>query len=176
MEKEMYYSTSVAYVLWAIGGLGTLGFHRFYLGKVPTGILWMCSGGLGFVGSLYDFFTLSRQVREANLKAAYRHALESGAMDGLPPRSGFADGRLARPAPIKDSIEKAILKTAKKNGGAVTPGQIAIESDYSTDEAREALEKLAAKGHCEMRIRPSGVIVYRFPEFAADDEGYEPGL
>jgi predicted transcriptional regulator len=76
----------------------------------------------------------------------------------------------------RESIEKAILKTAKKNGGNVTPGEIAIESDYSSDEARVAMEKLAAKGFCEMRVRPSGVIVYRFPEFIKGDEGFEPGL
>ncbi|MBN2874907.1 MAG: hypothetical protein JXM71_07420, partial [Spirochaetales bacterium] len=76
----------------------------------------------------------------------------------------------------KESIEKVILRTAKKNGGLVSPGEIAIESDYSTDDARAALEKLAAKGFCEMRVRPSGVIVFRFPEFASGDEGFEPGL
>lgn len=172
----MYYNAGVAYLLWAVGGLGTLGFHRFYLGKIPTGVLWMCSGGLGFVGALYDFFTLSRQVREANLKAAYRRALEGGAMDALASGAAIA-GPYSAPRPLqKETLEKAILRTAKKNGGSVTPGEIAIESDYSTDEARVALEKLAAKGYCEMRIRQSGVIVYRFAEFARGDEAYEPGL
>jgi hypothetical protein len=38
----------------------------------------------------------------------------------------------------------------------------------SIDEARKLLEKMAAKGDAEMRVRSSGVVVYFFPEFAKD--------
>jgi len=171
----MYYSTVVAYALWALGGFGALGFHRFYLRKVPTGLLWMFTGGLGYVGAVYDFFTLPGQVREANIRAGYREALNMSPRDRYIIRERFVDPEFAAPRP-RESMEKTILRTAKKNGGLVTPGEIAIESDYSSDDARAALEKLAAKGFCEMRVRPSGVIVYRFPEFIKDDEGFEPGM
>jgi len=170
----MYYSTVIAYLLWALGGFGVLGFHRFYLRKFPTGLLWICTGGLAYVGALYDFFTLPRQVREANIRAGYREALDMAPRDRVIIRERYVDRPDAPRA--KESIEKVILRTAKKNGGLVTPGEIAIESDYSSDDARAALEKLAGKGFCEMRVRPSGVIVYRFPEFAKGDEGFEPGL
>lgn len=168
----MYYNTAIAYFLWVIGGFGALGFHRFYLGKVPTGFLWLFTGGMAYVGAIYDFFTLPGQVREANIRAGYRAALnmDPRARNGL----GAGEQSWSRE---KESIEKVILRTAKKNSGLVTPGEIAIESDYTADDARTALEKLAAKGFCEMRVRPSGVIVFRFPEFAAGgDEGFEPGL
>jgi hypothetical protein len=170
----MYYNTAIAYLLWALGGFGALGFHRFYLRKIPTGLLWMFTGGLGMVGSVYDFFTLSGQVREANIRAGYREALD------MPRERVIIRERYVESAPdhgrAKESIEKVILRTAKKNGGLVTPGEIAIESDYDSETARGALEKLASKGFCEMRVRPSGVIVYRFPEFAVGEEGFEPGL
>lgn len=64
------YRIGVAYLLWALSGFGWFGLHRFYLGKIPTGILWLCTGGLFGFGSLYDFFTLPLQMREANLAAA----------------------------------------------------------------------------------------------------------
>jgi len=172
----MYYSTVVAYVLWALGGFGALGLHRFYLRKVPTGFLWMFTGGLAYVGAIYDFLTLSGQVREANIRAGYREALDMNPRDRIIIRERYAEPQFASAPRTKESIEKAILRTAKKNGGLVTPGEIAIESDFSSDDARNALEKLAAKGFCEMRVRPSGVIVYRFPEFAKQEEGFEPGL
>jgi len=64
------YSVGIAYLFWLFSGFGALGFHRFYLGKILTGLLWMCTGGLGMVGSVYDFLTLPGQVREANIRQA----------------------------------------------------------------------------------------------------------
>lgn len=172
----MFYSTAVAYILWALGGFGVMGLHRFYLRKIPTGFLWLLTGGLGFMGSIYDFLTLPGQVREANIRAGYREALDMSPRDRFIIRERYVDPAFGSAPRPRESIEKAILRTAKKNGGLVTPGEIAIESDYSSDDARAALEKLAAKGFCEMRVRPSGVIVYRFPEFIKGDEGFEPGI
>jgi TM2 domain-containing membrane protein YozV len=43
--------------------LGVFGLHRFYLGKILTGILWLCT-----LGYLYDLWTLNGQVSAANSK------------------------------------------------------------------------------------------------------------
>ncbi len=45
---------------------GALGAHRFYMGKIGTGILWLLTGGLLLVGLIYDFWTLNEQISEAN--------------------------------------------------------------------------------------------------------------
>jgi len=46
--------------------LGPLGIHRFYMGKIFTGILYLCTGGLLLVGVLYDFLTLNEQLSDIN--------------------------------------------------------------------------------------------------------------
>jgi len=157
---DMQYSLPVAYFLWLISGCGALGFHRFYLGKTGTGIIWMCSGGLGMVGAIYDFFTLPRQVEEANLQSDMRKALE------LERRGFLPRGDIRGHGP--ENVEKTILRTAKRNSGFVTPGEVALEGDVTVEEAKKALEKLAASGYAEMRVRSSGVVVYVFSEFLKD--------
>ncbi len=37
---------------------GVLGFHRFYMGKPWTGILYLFTGGLFGIGVVYDIITL----------------------------------------------------------------------------------------------------------------------
>lgn len=61
-------SKSAAYLLWFLSIFGWLGFHRFYLGKVGTGILWIFTIGCLGIGSLIDLFTLGGQVEQYNTK------------------------------------------------------------------------------------------------------------
>jgi len=56
---------SVAWLLLTF--LGVFGAHRFYLGKWGTGLLYLLTGGLLFIGLLYDLWTLNSQVSETNL-------------------------------------------------------------------------------------------------------------
>ena len=43
------------FTLLLCGLFGVLGIHRFYVGKVGTGLLYLCTGGLFGLGWLYDF-------------------------------------------------------------------------------------------------------------------------
>lgn len=161
----MRYSLPVAYLLWLFSGCGALGLHRFYLGKVGTGVLWVFTGGLAMVGSIYDLLTMRRQVEDANALALYRARLLTGEDDA----SGR--GRGAR-IEARESIERTILRTAKRNKGEVTPGEVALDGDCTLDDAKKTLEKMAASGTIEMRVRSSGVVVYVFPEFAPGGNDY----
>jgi TM2 domain-containing membrane protein YozV len=46
--------------------LGIFGIHRFYMGKIFTGILYLFTGGFFLVGVLYDFLTLNEQLSDIN--------------------------------------------------------------------------------------------------------------
>lgn len=55
---------TVAWILQTFFGL--LGIHRFYMGKIGTGILYLFTGAFLGIGYLYDLWTLNEQVSELN--------------------------------------------------------------------------------------------------------------
>lgn len=64
--NRQYRPGSVDYgVAWLfLALLGWLGVHRFYQGKVITGVVYLITGGLFGVGIVYDVFTLNQQLDE----------------------------------------------------------------------------------------------------------------
>jgi hypothetical protein len=163
------YSKTIAYLLWLLSGFGSLGFHRFYLGKPLTAILWICTGGLAGIGSLYDLFTLGSQVDEANVMLSARYAAA--------PRGGdswrYVHDGSSRVIHEKESLDRTILRIARQNNGVVSPSEVVIETGASLEEARRHLENMAKDGHAEMRVRKSGAIVFTFPEFMDDNPDFE---
>ncbi|WP_413612716.1 TM2 domain-containing protein [Bdellovibrio sp. HCB-110] len=55
---------NVAWILLTF--LGYFGIHRFYMRKWVTGLIWLFTGGLFFIGYLFDFWFLNEQVSEVN--------------------------------------------------------------------------------------------------------------
>lgn len=55
---------TVAWILLTF--LGFFGIHRMYMGKWFTGIVYFFTGGLFFVGYLYDYWTLNDQITLLN--------------------------------------------------------------------------------------------------------------
>jgi len=53
--------------------LGVFGLHRFYQGKVGTGIIYLLTFGLCFVGIIYDYWTLNEQISTVNAERSYRY-------------------------------------------------------------------------------------------------------
>jgi predicted transcriptional regulator len=163
------YSLAIAYLLWIFSGFGALGFHRFYLGKIPSGLLWLFTGGLGMFGSIYDFFTLPNQVREANI----RNALYNREMKNFHgPAFGYVNGAV-NGKENKTNIEHAILRIARENKGILTVSEVALGAGIPIDEAKKCLELLVSKGFAELRVRRSGSLVYVISDMVDKDEPLE---
>jgi hypothetical protein len=129
-------------------------------------LLWLFTGGLAGIGSLFDLFYIPTMVRDENLKLGYRTILEKDP-------DFYISERRVDPGAAKESLEKVILRTAKNNGGVATPGEVALEADIPIEEAKKALEKLVSGGFADIRVRKTGAIVYVFTEFLEDEDQFE---
>jgi len=59
-------STGTAYILCIIGFFGFAGIHRFYLGRPLTGLLWLFTGGLCWIGTIVDLILIPDMVDSEN--------------------------------------------------------------------------------------------------------------
>ena len=169
------YSVIIAYLLWLVSGFGALGFHRFYLGKIPTGLLWMFTGGLGMLGSIYDLITLLRQVQEANLRQTLLDQIRRRSTGETAMRyANDAEYRVMNgKGPEKERPEQIMLKLAKENKGILTVSDVAMHADIPMEEAKKLLESLVSRGFVELRVRKSGSLVYVIPDMMDKDEPLE---
>lgn len=145
-----------AYMFWLPSLFMVSGLHRFYLGKPLTGILWLMTGGLAGIGTIYDAVTMPNLVRRARLKHRLDHLIESDEpWDMLPNRRPVAD----------DTVEHRVLSLAVRNHGVVTPAQVALECHIPATDARDELERLVSEQFAEVQVTRSGILAYVFPEF-----------
>lgn len=63
-----------------------------------------------------------------------------------------------------------VLRLAREKDGSLTVLEAATEIRLTVEKAEEILRELAARGHAEMRISDSGLIVYHFPEIERWEE------
>ena len=68
LEGEKNYTLS--WVLLTFTGI--FGFHRFYMGKIGTGLIYLCTLGLFGIGIIYDYWTLNEQISSVNHENSYR--------------------------------------------------------------------------------------------------------
>jgi TM2 domain-containing membrane protein YozV len=64
-------STRTAYILWLLCLFGFCGIHRFYAGKVATGLLWLFTVGLLGIGQLVDLFLIPSMIERANAQLGH---------------------------------------------------------------------------------------------------------
>lgn len=157
---EQPYSAGLGYGLWCAGLVGACGIHRFYVGKVGTGVLYLLTFGLLGLGQLVDLFRMKSLVRDANIREGrIPHPLQVARA-----------ARLGKAGAKQDSaatLPQRLLRAAMDNGGELTVTQGVMATGLTFEEIEKTLGAMADKGYVDVDNAPgSGVVVYRFPELA----------
>lgn len=163
-------SLKMSYLLWLPSIFGFAGLHRIYMGKIGTGILYLLTYGLFGIGTIYDAITMPEQIAQVNHERRIRHLDEDGEPSVI--HHVIYTDRPYSDAPYETaqgsqslSVEQRILRLAQRNGGSVTPAQLALDANISADTAKVHLESMVDRGYADLRVRKTGVIAYVFPEF-----------
>lgn len=152
----------LAYLFWLPSLMGVAGLHRFYLGKPLSGLVYLMTGGLLGLGTLYDALTMPQQVQTARLNQRLNTILDTQ----LDPQRHQAPGAAPRGRDARRrSVERDILALAAERHGLVTPSRVALHAQVSVDRARRELDRLIDQGVAELRVTADGVLIYVFPEF-----------
>lgn len=155
-------SLNLSYLLAIFGFFGVAGLHRFYLGKPVTGIIWLLTGGLFWIGTVYDLVTMEEQVREANRRALGPGHRPQALGPGYHP---YPPQRPAAPHPRDASVdlELRVLSLARQHGGKLTAAIAAAELGVPIAEADAKLTDLAKGDHANIEVTDEGVVYYDFP-------------
>ncbi len=146
-------SKLTAYLLWFF--LGLFGAHKFYLGKVGMGILYLFTAGLFGVGWIIDLFTLGNRVDVYN-------ALHRPGGAGTVTQQQNVVVNVTAPASNQETrinAEKQILNLSNEKS-VLTLKEIVSRTTLNLEEADKTIKKLIEKGMAKEIVSTDGKISY----------------
>jgi TM2 domain-containing membrane protein YozV/predicted Ser/Thr protein kinase len=69
----------LGYVLWCACAVGFFGIHRFYAGRYISGVVWLLTFGLLFVGQFVDLFLIPEMIHRANWETVMKRQSRAAA-------------------------------------------------------------------------------------------------
>lgn len=150
----------VSYLLCGAGFLGIGGLHRLYNGKIGTGLLWLCTGGLFYIGQVVDLLIIPNMVDEYEQKLRLKAGVSSA---GIPMNERIFISQVHQPNG-KPLIVK-LIEAAEANGGSLTVTQGVKATGASFIEVETMLKEMLQSNHVRIGNNPiSGVVTYYFDE------------
>ncbi|MBF2078750.1 MAG: NINE protein [Synechococcales cyanobacterium T60_A2020_003] len=151
-------SKGTSYLLWLSILLGIGGLHRFYNGKMITGLIWLLTGGVFGIGQIIDLFLIPDMVESHNLKKSSIYGVPYA-----PERPAIA--RSYDYPSSNPSLRLSLLKAAQRHGGKLTVTQAVSETGASFEDVEAALIGMAKIGRVDItNDSRTGAVTYVFQE------------
>jgi len=150
----------VSYILCAVGFFGFGGLHRIYNGKIGTGMLWLCTFGLFYIGQFVDLFLIPGMVEEYDLKLRGKAGLSPL---GVPVNQPAIASQVYRPT--GNQLMVKLIEAAEKNGGYLTVTQGVKATGANFVEVEAVLKEMFKSGYVKIDNDPiTGAVTYHFHE------------
>ena len=163
---------AIAYILWGFGLFGFSGIHRLYLGKPITGLLWLFSGGLCFVGQLIDLFLIPGMVKAEQTYSPQFLPKEGGfipvqfsqqVLEKLDRLDEKLHSTFVRSKKIELTPLHRLLEAASTHQNVLSFAQAIIVTGLTPDQVEQVLNEGMRKGIIHIGNDPeSGAIRYYF--------------
>ena len=148
---------TTSYVFWCLGLMGVGGVHRLYNGKIVSGLLWLCTGGLFGVGQFIDLFLIPDMAESKRMKLLRASTGQSGAGSVQPAVTQTVT------QPTREQLMVNLLEAARAHAGKLTVPQAVMATQLGFDQVEDLLLEMHRKGYVSMENDlETGVIVYNF--------------
>lgn len=116
-----------ALLLAGIGAFGFAGLHRFYVGKIGTGILWLVTGGLAGVGTLIDIILIAcGEFTDAEGRKVIRWEDEALTSKNLAAAGARAQQMVGNLATSVSNLGASSKTMARRAGGGIVSALAAL--------------------------------------------------
>ncbi|MEM8828590.1 MAG: NINE protein [Cyanobacteria bacterium P01_G01_bin.19] len=137
-NKQQEIDPGVAYILWAFGLMGVCGVHRFYSGKIASGLIYLVTLGFFGVGQFVDLFLIPGMVKEKNIYLLHEATIKS-----------LNNGhRVTLVEPQKPEIDPmlVLLQAAAKHNNVLSIGQAMLATQFSLEKVQPLLDRAIKQG------------------------------
>ncbi|MEO0949549.1 MAG: TM2 domain-containing protein [Cyanobacteria bacterium J06641_5] len=141
-------NSRTAYLLWGLCLFGIYGGHRFYAGKIGSGLFYLFTFGGFWVGQLIDLGLIPKMVSKRNNQL----------------RQQFPEDIPAKVAsqPVTNPMLQ-LLQVAQTNGGKLSVAQAALYTELAPEPLERLLQEALTLGYAEIGNDPeTGAIRYFF--------------
>ena len=155
----------IAYLLWFLCVLGVCGAHRFYIGEIGWGVVYLLTFGFCGIDQFIDLFTIPGMVRRRNLvDRALSEDLKNDAIrNATMVINGITAANHANAnQPIKNDAEKIVLDLLE-DGTRLSVGRLTAMSDLPYSEVRKDLKIPVTNGILKEDVSEDGTTKYYLP-------------
>jgi TM2 domain-containing membrane protein YozV len=153
----------VSYVLMIGSFCGLCGLHRFYNGKIGTGLLWFFTLGFFGIGQFIDIFFVPNMVEEYEAKLLLKQGFSPYGVPSPYPRDTATAVEL--PKVPEEKLMLRVLKSARDRGGQITVTQAVLDTGADFPEVELVLKDMVKQGYAHIDNDPvKGTVIYDFIE------------